>query len=180
MNLDILRSIMLDLSYKETIALCSTYKLGQLACTNAFWKDKIQHHFNIDVKSTNYKLEYKKLEDIYIMIKKLLKILKSLINERNKFQFLTMKSDFYDDIYEIYFNVDKDNHYELSYVSDRYLKEEWIEEAALIKVLIHLFYNYDMEVTQGIVESPILYNDLLNWETTIYKDLKEKLLKMWR
>lgn len=190
MNTDTLRDIMLYLPYKDVLAMCSSYQLGHQACHNDFWKNKIKLDFDITPRSTNYKEEYKKLHKISILVNQFLYVLDSLIDEYStnytKYVFITFtlsNTYFYDDLYQIYFNITKKNKIpivEINYDYENNLKdtEEVIDIDELKKRIIALMYKYpNLIIREGIHEYPFMYNELLMWQTDLVK--KQQLLKLW-
>lgn len=184
MNTDTLQEIMLNLSYNDVISMCSAYQLSNIACNDDFWKKKIELDYHIINGNKN---EYKKLHHIEILVNQLLEVLKKLVTI-NKQVVVTMRlpdhANFYGKINEIYFTMYFDNNqliYEINYLSDDEIEESFIHIKDLINLLIGLiYYHPNMIITEGLNDSPIIYNDLLTWKTTLWQDKRTKLLKLWK
>lgn len=180
MNTDTLSDIMLNLPYSDLINMCLVYQLSNKVCGTDFWKRKIQYDYNIIPKSTNYKKEYKKLYDIQQKVNQMMIIL-PLVNKNQLLNMTLSKGHFYDQVYEIYFSYLKPNQYEISFLSEGSQEVKLIGYDDLIQFMIKMFYDYpDINITEGQSYTPILYKDLLKWETFIFKDLKEKRLALWK
>ena len=176
MNKDTLTEILLLLSYDDVMSLCSTHPSYNQICYD-FFKNKIYHDYDIIITG---KEEYKKIHKIEILINQLLKVLDKLITPTNKYSFVTMtlpNQYFYDNVYEIYFSTDK-NTYEITYVSEDKQEEMVINKDDLIKLMVKLMYKHpDMIIEESMLNLPIMYNDLLNWQTS--KTRKNHLLSIW-
>ncbi len=190
MNIDTLQEIMLNLSYDDVIAMCSTYQLSHQACNDNFWKKKIELDYKI-VTNNNFKNNYKKLYAIEILVKQLFKVLEIL---GHKYILITMRlpvengsttpghDNFYGLINEIYFIDDSNNYFEITYLSnDEDVEESVIYINDLMILLIGLiYYHPNIIITEGMNEYPILYVDLIKWETTLWQDKRQQLLKLWQ
>lgn len=185
MNTDTLRDIMLYLPYKDVLAMCSAYQLSNQACNNDFWKMKIQIDYDIKVKTSNYKEEYIKLHDINKLVNEFIYVLDALLDKTKSFTVITLKPDnfFDDDAYEIYFKMTKSNNTYIIEITHLYSdndKEEMIDIATLKHLLIDLLYHHpNIKITEGTLEYPIMYQDLVTWSTQNYKQRKTYLLQLW-
>ena len=179
MNSDTLQEIMLLLPYKDVLAMCSTYRVGHQVCNHDFWQRKLTLDYDIVPKSTNYKQEYKTIDNIDKIIHQLLDILLKWPHKRLPTITITLPNHepLMDNIHEIYFIKD-DHHYTVRYVSD-YYETKILTKEKLIQLLISLFYQHpNLIVTENDI--PILYDDLLIWDTYLHNDIKQARLKMWQ
>lgn len=179
MNRDTIQEILLNLSYKDTLSLCSANQDYNSICNNQLWKLKMLKDYDTIVIN-NAKQEYNKMYKSNIKASKLMQVLKQIKRPNHEFSIyfsLPFDRKLYNNQDLVWIIVDNNKTLTLFYGNIETTDE--IEIQSIISKI--LYHHPDIIVKDFLSTVPIMYDDLLAFNDAFYYDIeKNKRISAWK